>query len=1317
MARSWDPSPFAYCPSSSTRAVRCAPDVWELSRCLAPLLFAGLVAGGAIAGPNEGGVLILHAAPSLVTTVACGSLPLANCADARTSFTQAQVQIRAAVFAVFPSNGAQRLQAVTFGLHYDSERISIGTIQRCGDFELADSDWPNPGTGTAVAWDAARTDSIIEVYGFLAYFDGVAPAELSLVAHPTQGAYFGDDSVPSQLDAIAGLGALGFGQSGELPCPNAWPEGACCFGDGHCEFRSEPQCAADGGTYAGDGSACSPNPCDQPGACCFGDGHCDYEMLDECQAEGGTYQGPLVSCVPNPCPDAAGACCFPDGTCATRTGAACDADGGIWYGYGALCFPNPCPQPVGACCFENGDCVNRTSEQCDVAGGEWQGGDVNCTPSPCPQPIGGCCFESGACTVLPRDVCEASAGVFYGAEYDCDPNPCLKPHAACCYPDGSCRFMNEAECLGDNGIWHGYPSECEPNPCPQPCGTFLDRDPEHTAHAPRASDPVDPFANARRSGSLGPNFGGTLLLHANPSFEYTDGGTNYCGLSALTDCGQAITRHDGLDAIVIHVLAAFHADAEPRLGAVTFGIQYGACTEIADYQNCADSELPSESWPGSGEGTAVRWDTARSEHLTEVYWFAAYNEIEYPAELALAQHPSQGAFFADDSVPPVLDPIAALGSFGFFTNGEAPCPAPPVPGACCFPDGLCDMLIEPVCRAGEGDWQGPDVPCTFGLCPALTGACCYPDGSCAEETTDSCEGGGGIWQGVAVPCDPNPCSQPSAACCFPDRTCQPLTLADCDQAGGTWMGYPSNCDPNPCPQPTGACCFVDGVCLMLTNGECNETGGIYQGKEAPCDPNPCAQPCGDLLDRDPVRPLRAALPRPPFDPFRTPTPVRGGGPNRGGTLILHHNPATMYTYDVDTYCGQSGLANCASAFTRHDTILDPVVIHVLAAFHESTVPHLAGLTFGVQYGTCIEIEDYGACGDFEVSDDNWPASGTGTVVTWALAQTAHMVEAYWFAAYSEIEFPEQLSLVPHPALGPFFMDGLGGLEVIAALGRFGFLTDGDAPCPLPPVEGACCALGQDCVVRTSAECYTAGGKYLGDNTTCAGNPCDDCSYPTPGPLDPSKVGPFNAEVERITNPDRVTERGGCGTLSMNANGTYEGGYGWQYGGVVAPTYGAFAECYAGTGAVCSVVLDLTQVGSYFGQCADIYVWSDAAGIPGNVLCLRTNVTPGAIAYWPTTSRHFFSLDGCCVDGGFWAGYWGNWPGGSAAWFIGADLDGLGGCPYTNNAPGIGFPTGWTNVSLVWGPTQALGIGVELTDCGSVPTRKSTWGGIKALFKN
>lgn len=1290
-------------------------------RPLASILLIALVAGSALAGPNEGGVLILHAAPSLVSTLAdgdCGSLPLTNCEDANASFADLPLQFQAAILAVFPSNGATRLKAVTFGLDYDSERISITAINPCGEFDLPDAGWPNPGTGTAVAWDLPQTTTIVEVYGFLAYCDAGVPIQLALTGHPTQGAYFGDDSVPSQLDAIADLGALGFGQSGYLPCPAALPEGACCFDDGHCEVRSAPQCEASGGSYAGDNTNCTPNPCDQPGACCFNDGHCEYGLLGECQAQGGTYQGPLVSCTPNPCPEASGACCFPDGTCSIRTGSACDAEGGTWYGYGVACFPNPCPQPLGACCFDNGDCAMRMREPCEVSGGDWQGYLSDCTPNPCPQPIGACCFQNGSCSVLPRNVCQESNGVFYGADSDCDPNPCTQPNGACCYPDGICRFELESTCLANGGTWQGYPSACDPNPCPQPCGTFRDADPERPSHAASPAPKVDRFANANRARTVGPNLGGTLLLHANPSLEYTDGGTAYCGLSGLADCSQAVARHDGTDAIVIHVLAAFHADAGPRLAAVTFGLEYGACTEIADYQNCGDFELPTASWPGSGEGVAVAWDLAQTEHLTEVYWFAAYNEIEYPEALSLTPHPTQGAYFADDSVPSVLDPIAALGSFGFFQNGVAPCPAPPSPGACCFPDGHCEVIFEPACRAGDGDWQGPGVACSFGLCPQPSGACCYPNGSCIEQGVDLCVGNGGMWQGVGVPCDPNPCSQPSGACCLPNGSCQFLSSADCDQAGGVWQGYPSSCDPNPCPQPTGACCLPDGVCLVSTSAECTGSGGTYQGDNVSCDPNPCPQPCGDLLDRDPERPSRTMLPKPPFDRFRTPRHARGGGPNAGGTLILHHNPAISYTDDDATYCGLSELTQCASAITRRDTVQESIVIHVLAAFHETSAPRLAGLTFGVQYGTCIEIADYGACGDFELPEATWPSSGTGTAVTWNVAQTTHLTQAYWFAAYTEIEFPEHMSLIPHPVGGGMFADDAvpANLDPIAGYGRFGFYEDGHAPCSLSEVEGACCLPGGACDVRTRAECDAASGQYLGDNTTCVTDPCQGCGGPAPGPRDPTNIGPVAASAGAITNPPEIAQRGGCGTLSFNADGTYENGYTWQYGGVVAPNYGAFAECYAGTGLVCSVVLDLTQIGNYSGQCADVYVWSDAGGSPGNVLCVRAGSSVPAIAYWPSVNRHTISLDYCCIDGAFWAGYWGNWPGAAAGWFVGADLDGFGGCPYTNIAPGIGYPTGWNNVSIAWGPTQAIGIGIELTDCDVTPTQKSTWGGIKALFK-
>jgi hypothetical protein len=193
--------------------------------------------------------------------------------------------------------------------------------------------------------------------------------------------------------------------------------------------------------------------------------------------------------------------------------------------------------------------------------------------------------------------------------------------------------------------------------------------------------------------------------------------------------------------------------------------------------------------------------------------------------------------------------------------------------------------------------------------------------------------------------------------------------------------------------------------------------------------------------------------------------------------------------------------------------------------------------------------------------------------------------------------------------------------------------------------------------------------------------------------------------------------GGCGTLAFNSDGTYENGYAWQYGGVVAPDYGSFAEMYSTPGLqACSVVLDLTQVGNQNGYTCDAYAWADAGGVPGAVLNVAVGANPGPIAFWPSISRHTVALNvnGQCADN-TWTGYWGNWPGLFSGWYVAADLDGFGGFPYTNIAPGIGYPTGWNNVSIVWGPTQAIGCGVELVDC-VVPTEERTWGQIKNLYK-
>jgi FtsP/CotA-like multicopper oxidase with cupredoxin domain len=81
------------------------------------------------------------------------------------------------------------------------------------------------------------------------------------------------------------------------------PTGACCHEDGTCEELTAADCAAASGTYHGDGSVCSTNPCQTPtGACCHADGTCTAETAAQCTTNNGTYQGDGTSCTPNPCP-------------------------------------------------------------------------------------------------------------------------------------------------------------------------------------------------------------------------------------------------------------------------------------------------------------------------------------------------------------------------------------------------------------------------------------------------------------------------------------------------------------------------------------------------------------------------------------------------------------------------------------------------------------------------------------------------------------------------------------------------------------------------------------------------------------------------------------------------------------------------------------------------------------------------------------------------------------------------------------------------------------------------------------------------------
>ena len=125
----------------------CAPPLL-----LIPIAIFVVCSATALAGPNEGGVLLIHANPGLTYTTDqaayCGSSGLAACSLAVTSIPADGVPRVFHVLAAFPMSAQPRLKAVSFGIDYDSSRVVILALGTCADFEVRDSRWPRPQSGT-----------------------------------------------------------------------------------------------------------------------------------------------------------------------------------------------------------------------------------------------------------------------------------------------------------------------------------------------------------------------------------------------------------------------------------------------------------------------------------------------------------------------------------------------------------------------------------------------------------------------------------------------------------------------------------------------------------------------------------------------------------------------------------------------------------------------------------------------------------------------------------------------------------------------------------------------------------------------------------------------------------------------------------------------------------------------------------------------------------------------------------------------------------------------------------------------------------------
>ncbi len=160
-------------------------------------------------------------------------------------------------------------------------------------------------------------------------------------------------------------------------------------------------------------------------------------------------------------------------------------------------------------------------------------------------------------------------------------------------------------------------------------------------------------------------------------------------------------------------------------------------------------------------------------------------------------------------------------------------------GACCFPDGHCEYLVQAECA---GNWMGEGSNCDPNPCPPPTGACCYPEGSCEVTLQEYCTG---TWLGPETSCIPNLCPPPYGACCFPEGYCEMTLPWDC---WFMWWGAGSTCEPSPCVgQNTGGCCDPQGNCHVMDQVLCElEMRWQFMGVGTSCEPSPCTGACCNL---------------------------------------------------------------------------------------------------------------------------------------------------------------------------------------------------------------------------------------------------------------------------------------------------------------------------------------------------------------------------------------------------------------------------------------------------------------------------------------
>ena len=544
--------------------------------------------------------------------------------------------------------------------------------------------------------------------------------------------------------------------------------GACCFIDGSCQEVSQADCATQGGSYLGDLTGCTPNPCPQPCTCVAPVSTFPHNEDFETEVQCGTTCGnacALQGSWTNETDDDMDWTSDVGGTTSSSTGPSQDANPGTPTGFylytetsGSACqnaeavLLSPCydfsaltlPQMVFAYHMHGADmgdlnvevstdlCVSWTSVL--VVSGEQQ------TDNPDPWihvviDLNSLVGESEA-RIRIRGV---TGGGFNSdmAIDDITVREAQVETGACCNVATCTEDVTEAACIAGGGVYLGDFSSCgPPNPCVGACclpdGSCIETD---------VSDCIV-------QGGFSQGGGTTCLLDPCPLVNDTcPTATNIAAVPFFTTFDNSLAGADGPP-----------GSSGCNTASATV-MQNDVWYSFTPPQDCL---LIMDVDPDFGSGY---------DGIMQIYTGPDCNNLaEFPAP------GSEGVGCFDDPEPYHSEWGATAGTTYWFQIGDWGTGAG---------GGLTSFGLE--CIAGS------------------FGACCFPDGTCAHESDQAaCEAAGGTYQGDSVTCGSVSC--PVACVCgspistFPygeDFEAEPTCSTTCGNAcvlTGDWRNIDDGTD-------------------------------------------------------------------------------------------------------------------------------------------------------------------------------------------------------------------------------------------------------------------------------------------------------------------------------------------------------------------------------------------------------------------------------------------------------------------------------------------------------------------------------------------